>query len=129
MTTDECREAFLQHIAATVQTWANDPRTPSVQGKLDGLAFSILAALDGSSAGLPAFIVAPQPHPDDKEFNRSEGMNWWPENHESKVKADLAGSLHEHWHESQARFHASQQKTIPVPSNDESEQPAQRLSP
>jgi hypothetical protein len=30
--------------------------------KLSGLAFSILAALDGSSVAIPAFAVTPSPH-------------------------------------------------------------------
>ncbi len=50
--------------------------------RLEGLAFSILVALDGEAAAIPAFIVAPYPHPDDKHYHVENGENYYPENHD-----------------------------------------------
>lgn len=99
-TSDECREMFLDQIRAYVHYWATTELHPAseaenrseIHRRLDGLAFSILNILDGTSAGLPSFVVAPSPHPDDKEFHKNEGENWWPRNH--KVEDKLRGALH-----------------------------------
>lgn len=99
LTEIEVRTKFLQHIKDMVRYWEfQSDKTPLE--KLDGLAFSILAALDGSSAALPSFIVAPLPHEDDKQFHIDKGTNYYPENHQIKneIKSDIAGYLHELWH-------------------------------
>jgi hypothetical protein len=96
-TEEEVRKMFLEHVWTLVQFWENESRQPDVRAKLGGLAFSILATLDGSSIGIPAFIVAPHPHPSDKAFHSDEGRNYFPENHKAKVQ-DIAGSLHEEFH-------------------------------
>lgn len=95
-TTEEIREQFLDHIRAMVNYWDSIPKETTKE-KLDGLAFSILAALDGSSAGLPGFIVAPLPHQDDKQYNIENDENYYPENDEieNQIKGDIAGLLHE----------------------------------
>lgn len=95
MTTNECRERFLGHVAATVRYWDHEPVT--CREKLEGLAFSILVAIDGD-ASLPAWILAPFPHEEDKAFNQSEGENWYPENSTDAVTADISGGLHEQIH-------------------------------
>lgn len=96
-TEDEIRERLLRHVWDMVEYWADRPGKP-IEERLSGLAFSILAALDGCAMAIPAFIVAPCPHESDKDFNRSNGDNWYPENHKAKVKADIGGSLHELFH-------------------------------
>lgn len=43
----------------------------------EGVAFSILNILDGTTMSLPAFNLTLSPHPDDKEFLQGEGENWY----------------------------------------------------
>lgn len=92
-TTNEVRKQFLELVWTCVDYWGRLPgKTP--RERLEGLAFSMLVILDGAT-DLPGFIVAPCPHPDDKEFHKDEDENWFPENHESSVNCDIAGGLHE----------------------------------
>ena len=106
LTEDEARERFLAHVWVMIRFWQNESRVQDVQGKLEGLAFSIMSSLDGSSGGLPRFIVAPSPHKDDKNFCAKEGIDWWkaegddrnrhlywPEN--KPATCDISGCLHE----------------------------------
>jgi hypothetical protein len=97
-TTEEVRALFLRHIRVMVDYWCNESSKPFPREKLEGLAHSILVMLDGYSAGLPAFIVAPLPAPDDKEDSKENGENWFPENDDELVKlvkCDIAGCLHD----------------------------------
>jgi hypothetical protein len=90
-TTEEVRERFLRYIWETVEYW--EEYGTDTREKLEGLAFSILATLDGSTLAFPPFIVAPFPHPDDKQCHRDAGERWFPETR--AVPTDIAGSLHE----------------------------------
>jgi hypothetical protein len=93
-TAAEVRTQFLDHLALITGHWLEDEQAPTVEEKMTGLVFSILAVIDGSSLELPAFVLAPLPHPDDEKLNRMEGENWYP----SGVPLhDIAGSLHDHW--------------------------------
>jgi len=75
-TKQEARKEFLDHIHSSSEYWANLPDlTP--QERCDGIAFSILVMLDGGNMDLPAMNVSLCPHPDDKEFLKSEGENWF----------------------------------------------------
>ncbi len=102
LTADEVRDRFLDHARAMVRFWSDpdlrqnplEDRT-DIERRVSGAVFSILVALDGALGDLPGFIVAPRPHPDDREFLRGEGENWFPENHDAAVKADIAGELHD----------------------------------
>ena len=98
-TTSEVRNIFLEYIHQNIHYWETikSEHDYNTHEKLEGLAFSILAALDGVAGGLPTFIVAPLPSKDDKQFHISEGDNYYPENHEieDKIKCDISGSLHE----------------------------------
>lgn len=93
-TMEEVREEFLGYIEMMINYW-DDINSKNTKEKLNGLAFSILSMLDGCSASLPAFIVAPFPHKDDKNFNIEEGNNYYPENNYTNIKCDIAGELHE----------------------------------
>lgn len=93
-TTQEVQEAFLTRVRALIDHWHGQADMTCLE-RLNGLAFSILATLDGSAIGMPGFIVAPDPHPDDKAYHQSEGENWWPENHDKAIQANIAGGLHE----------------------------------
>jgi len=97
-TTEEIRGEFLKHVRSLINYWdkvESKEGPKSQKDRLEGLAFSIMVALDGGAMALPGFIVAPSPHPDDKEYHISEGSNYYPENHELDIKGDIAGGLHE----------------------------------
>jgi hypothetical protein len=90
----EVREEFLNHVRRLVEYW-NGIEKDTTKEKLEGLAFSILTTLDGESATLPSFIVAPLPHEDDKEYHIDNDEDYYPENHNANVKCDISGCLHE----------------------------------
>jgi len=97
-TTDEVQEQFLNLVRRNVAYWKSQARRGgTLEDALEGLAFSILVLLDGGAMGMPGFIVAPDPHPTDREYHQESGENWFPENHEAKaqIKGDISGSLHE----------------------------------
>lgn len=98
-TTDEVREMFVEHLRNMVTYWEQEDRAPSVREKLEGFAYSVLVALDGETS-LPGFLVAPMPHPDDKQFCIDKGENYFPSNShiENQVCADIGGSLHDNWY-------------------------------
>jgi hypothetical protein len=89
LTRDEVQKHFLEYIEVLVDYWERAEGPRSTRDRLEGLAFSILVMLDGESA-LPKFSVCSDPHPNDKEFHRSQGENWFPEE-----GCDIAGDLHE----------------------------------
>jgi hypothetical protein len=93
-TEDEVRKNFINSVRDLVDYW-NNVNEKDGKKKLSGLAFSILTLLDGGHGDMPAFIVAPYPHIDDMRFNIEEGENYYPDNNDSYVKCDIAGSLHE----------------------------------
>jgi hypothetical protein len=73
LTVDEAREKFLHHIWTMIQYWDKlDGRKSSQSERLQGLAFSLLVALDGQAADLPGFKVIPiKMSESDKEFLKS----------------------------------------------------------
>ena len=76
-TAEEVRADFMNTCRTLADFWAG----PGAEGKtarerLQGLVHSILCIFDGVNGGLPAFDIVASPHPDDKEFHRSEGENW-----------------------------------------------------
>jgi hypothetical protein len=106
-TVEEVRKQFLEHIWHLTDYWNKAERAGDQKDRLEGLAFSILSTLDGSSVAIPGFIVAPDApkfilapiaHETDKEYNKEQGENWYPENHNSNVKCDIGGTLHELFH-------------------------------
>ena len=96
-TTDEIRDIFLNHVRGLVQYWEKESRAETSLKKLEGLAFSMLVALDGCAYDCPGFILVPSVHPDDKEYHRSQGENWFPETPDDGLP-DL-GMLHDYFYE------------------------------
>jgi hypothetical protein len=94
-TREEVRDKFLKHVRHLINYWDSTRNGGDQANRLSGLAFSILVAIDGCAGGLPKFILAPDPHPDDKEFHKNEDENWFPENHANVISADISGGLHE----------------------------------
>jgi len=92
-TRDEVRDLFLDHVRDLIAYWANVSSDCSHEQRLEGLAHSILAVIDGEGQ-LPAFAVIPSPHPDDKSYRQQEDMNWFPEL-KVELKNDIGGDLHQ----------------------------------
>lgn len=99
-TRDEMREMFVDSLIMSVDYWDtvdkyHDGSPFTQRERIAGAVFSALALLDGCSMGASAFMIIPMPHPDDKEYHRSGGENWWPDPAEKTADAvDLAGELH-----------------------------------
>jgi hypothetical protein len=89
---DEVRAKFLTHVAGLIQYWDEAERGGSQRERLEGLAHSILVALDGNAMALPGFVVAPAPHPSDRAYCVKEGENYYPE--APAVECDISGELH-----------------------------------
>jgi len=101
-TTEEVRDKFLDYIMSLINYW--EKQHPSCRDNLDGLTHSILVALDGGATELPSFTVAPAPHPDDKEYNKDQGKNYYSEN------TDIAGNLHDCYNLKRKKIKASNEK-------------------
>ena len=89
MDPDELRDELLRGIRDRVNYWAALPdfdaaigRTYTVWDRCDGVAFSILAMLDGIS-DLPAFDLTAHVHPEDEDQSM-EGVT-------------ISDMLHEHY--------------------------------
>lgn len=89
-TREEIQEQFLDHVRNLVDYWESESRTKTSREKLEGLAFSILSALDGSAAALPGFEVKAIGTEEDIEFFKENDENYYPIDGE-----DIAGNLHE----------------------------------
>lgn len=98
LTENEVRSKVLSHVWGMIKYWDEVPNGNNQRGRLEGLAFSILSMLDGSSMSVPKMVVAPDPHPEDRAYHEENGEDWFPENHDVPVKCDLGGSLHELFH-------------------------------
>lgn len=98
-TQEEIMRQFLDYFSAMVDFWA-DVKGKNDKEKLSGLAFSILSMLDGCAGDLPAFEVIPTPHPEDKEYLKSQGENWYPDVESGDEAVTVHGDhmLHELWH-------------------------------
>ena len=92
LTTDEMKTHFLNYIHDLVDYWEHEDRATTTKDKLEGLAFSILSTIDGDSAELPAYALIPLGNPDDIEYCKSMGQDYYPEETE-----DIAGALHDNF--------------------------------
>ncbi len=97
LTTEEIRREFIAQVHHTINYWS-ELEDKEENDKLEGLAFSILSMLDGCRVGIPQFIVAPNPHPEDKKYCKRGGKNFYPTNNK-RIKGDISGSLHELFYE------------------------------
>jgi hypothetical protein len=97
-TEDEIVGLLIGNIRATVRYWATLPDTDkatgrllTVEGRCEGVAFSILSLLDGASLNMPAFDLIARPHPDDRQTHEAEGENWF------EPGSVVSVSLHDHF--------------------------------
>lgn len=86
ITPDEGRAEFFAVMAAIFKYWRDLPTDqlhPSDAGeseihtRMSGFLFSLLVALDGGNAALPAFDIVPAAHPADEAYCKQQGENWW----------------------------------------------------
>lgn len=93
---DEVKAEFIEYLRKQIKYWNAIPDKTTTE-KLNGLVFSMLAAIDGEDDLLPSFILAPRPHSENKEYQIKNGENYYPENHllDDEIKCDIAGDLHE----------------------------------
>lgn len=64
---EEARDMFLKKIKYITNFWSNY-ELRSNKEKCEGVAFSILALIDGCSVDFPAINMFLAPHPDDKQY-------------------------------------------------------------
>ena len=74
-TAEEVRAEFIAILKTYAAYWASLP-DKSPYERCDGMAFSMLALLDGSAMGFPAVDISLSPHPDDKAYCQTNGKNW-----------------------------------------------------
>jgi len=94
-TADEIQDKFVRYLKDIASYWANLDADKTILERVEGAIFSTLVTLDGESAGLPGFIVAPLGDKSDISFYKERDENWYPVNDGSKIKGDIGGSLHE----------------------------------
>ena len=77
-TKEEVKEQFLNHVRMLIEYWDKESAKETQTERLEGLAFSILSAIDGESASLPQFVLAP--------------LVYYPEN---PIECNISGDLHD----------------------------------
>jgi hypothetical protein len=91
-TPEQVRQEFLEMIHFNIRYWSSHSLEKSVEDRLKGLAFSILVAIDGNHAGLPAFILAPNPDSTDKSHHIKMNEDYFPEQI-TNIRCNISGSL------------------------------------
>lgn len=104
---DEVQEKFLEAILDNIEYWTEnsggrEETKGQVREALKGFAFSMMVTMDGYS-GLPKFILAPDPHEDDKEFHIKNGERYFPENDSECVVSDISGNLQDVFREMETK--------------------------
>jgi hypothetical protein len=96
-TQKEVQKQFLDSIRDCVNYWDTVPlpeENDTVRHRLDGLAFSILNILDGTSTAFPATEIKLSPHPTDKQYHIDNQENWY----EPGMSVHGSAYLHDEWH-------------------------------
>ncbi len=77
-TVEEAKMEILNHIKNMADYWETDVKNVSIRYRLHGIIFSILAMFDGEDGKLPTMDIVMSPHPDDEEWHKGNGDNWFP---------------------------------------------------
>lgn len=108
---EQVQERFMNMVFAVVDARTADIHDAFVRKdakrRILTTLFTIFAEVDGESGSfqLPGFILAPAPHPRDKDYRGRHDSDWFPEfpaQIETEI-CDIAGTLH---HDVAARLHA-----------------------
>lgn len=97
-TQEEIQERFIDAIRGCACYWANcqlPKEQDTVSYRCNGVAFSILNILDGTSADFPAVELTVQPHPDDKQYHINNEEDWY----EPGMTIHSGEYLHDLWHD------------------------------
>lgn len=89
---------FIEHLWSMIDYWDTvdtlDGHPKTQRDRLSGLVHSILATIDGEDGWMPAFLLIPAPHEDDREWNKARDDKWWPEPRIENI-CDLGGPLND----------------------------------
>lgn len=92
-TPEEVRDTLLNSIRETAKYWAEQPNKTPLE-IANGVAFSILATLDGCQVGCPGFSLKVAVHEDDKQYHKDRGENWY-----KNGQSLGCFFLHDHFHQ------------------------------
>jgi hypothetical protein len=90
-----CREIadqLVSKFASIAEYWSKHPSGGTIDERCHGVAFSILAALDGTGMDLPGFDLIPTPHEGDKDWYINRGENYYD------PETRVSYSLHDFYH-------------------------------
>jgi len=90
-TAEEITREYLQQMMGVAAYWARKPDQTPLQ-MCEGVVFSILCALDGSSV-LPGTKTLVAPHPEDKQYHIENGENWYEPGTEISLAHELLHTL------------------------------------
>lgn len=94
-TSEEIRDVVLEEVRQIARHWADPKLDRDLLGRCNGVAFSILALLDGCSIGIPAIDLVIQPHEGDKDHNIRNGDNWF------EPGTVIDDGLHDHYYKAE----------------------------
>jgi hypothetical protein len=93
-TADEVRKDFLDQLRHLVFYWDTQVDRQTQRERMEGLVFSILNIFDGTAGGMCAMDISLSPHPDDAEYQRENGDNWFEEG----MVINKSAMMHEEWY-------------------------------
>jgi hypothetical protein len=91
-TAQEVTEKILEGVVKQVRYWQKQPSCGTMENRVEGVAFSILSMLDGSTMDLPAFNLSPDTEEDHINDCIEEGKNYYDPD------TVVSTSLHELFH-------------------------------
>lgn len=109
-TAKECQRMLFEHLVMTIFEWSKStiPSSTLKPGdetiaKMENLVFSIFCIFDGVSSGSPPWLLVPDSSPENQDFAKDTGDNWWPCNEEAAGLVDgeisCGDMLHDQWFE------------------------------
>jgi hypothetical protein len=75
---EQARDRFLSLVRGAAKTWAGY-EVPDELERCNGVVFTIMNIIDGSSGVLPASNIVARPHPDDKDYHIAQGEHYIPD--------------------------------------------------
>lgn len=93
-TVEQVRDEFVTNVKNMVDYWAKVD-VDTTKERLEGVAFSIMSALDGCAMALPPFIVSPLAFEEEKKEAIDNDDDYYPVNDGSTTSCDISGSLHD----------------------------------
>jgi hypothetical protein len=90
-TNEEIKKEFIYEVISMINYW-DQLKGFDQRAKLEGLAYSILALLDGET-NLPSFIVAPNPLPGEIHDFLKKDKDFYPENFHVRINGNISGEL------------------------------------